>query len=89
MLPSDRSDSAENATAVLDEPMKMGSLVRDKDGDLWQRGRTRWSCLAPVDGVRVLRAGRLPWYELARQYGPLELVRAGRPPNREGEDRGE
>ena len=61
-----------------DEPMKMGSLVRDRDGDEWQRGRTRWTCKAPVDGRRVTRVGRLPWYALASQYGPLTVLREGR-----------
>lgn len=62
---------------TMEEPKKRGSLVRDKDGDLWRRGNTRWSCLAEVDGVRVTRAGRLPWHALERMYGPLALVREG------------
>ncbi|GAB2734657.1 hypothetical protein [Nocardioides pakistanensis] len=56
------------------EPTRRGTVVRDRDGDLWRRGNTRWSCLAPVDGERVTRVGRLPWYALKRQYGPLTLV---------------
>lgn len=60
------------------EPKKQGSQVRDRDGDLWLRGRTRWSCLARVDGVRVTRAGRLPWYALLDQYGPVTVVREGK-----------
>lgn len=52
----------------------MGALVRDREGDLWRRGRTRWSCLAPVDGTRVRRVGRLPWFALVHQYGPVEVV---------------
>lgn len=67
----------------VEQPMKMGSLVRDKDGDLWRRGRTRWSCEAPVDGVRVTRVGRLPWSALHSMYGPLTVVRVG-PAPREG-----
>lgn len=62
---------------TMEEPKKRGSLVRDKDGDLWRRGNTRWSCLAEVDGTRVLRVARLPWYALVDQYGPVELVREG------------
>lgn len=59
---------------LLEEPTKRGTLVRDKDGDLWRRGNTRWSCLAVVDGERVRRVGRLPWFALLGQYGPLGLV---------------
>ena len=57
------------------EPPKMGALVRDNDGHVWKRGRTRWTCLTPVDGVRVTQVGRLPWYALVARYGPLTEVR--------------
>jgi len=60
--------------SITEEPRKRGTRVRDREGDVWRRGNTRWSCEAPVDGVRVLRAGRLPWYALVSQYGPLTLV---------------
>ncbi len=56
------------------EPSRMGATVRDRSGDLWRRGRTRWTCMAPVDGVRVQRVARLPWYALVDQYGPVEVV---------------
>jgi hypothetical protein len=59
---------------MTEEPTKRGALVRDRDGDLWRRGTTRWSCLAPVDGVRVRRVGRLHWGDLVRTYGPLTPV---------------
>lgn len=55
----------------MEEPQKMGSRVRDRDGDTWRRGRTRWSCEAAVDGDRVRRVGRLQWSDLERLYGPL------------------
>lgn len=58
---------------IPDKP-KMDTRVVDRDGDVWRFGRTRWSCEAPVDGVRVTRVGRLPTSELKRMYGPLELV---------------
>lgn len=61
-----------------EEPRRMYSLVRDREGDLWERGRTRWTCKAPIDGRRVTRVGRLPWYALVYQYGPLTLVREGK-----------
>jgi hypothetical protein len=57
-----------------DEPKKRGAKVRDRDGDVWVRGNTRWTCQAPVDGVRVRRVGRLPWFALKDQYGPLSEV---------------
>lgn len=53
------------------EPLRRGARVEDKDGDLWRRGNTRWTCEAEVDGVRVRNVGRLPWHELKRLYGPL------------------
>lgn len=56
------------------ESTKMGSRVRDRDGDIWRRGRTRWTCEAPVDGDRVTRVGRLPWGDLERKYGPLVQI---------------
>lgn len=65
--------------ALDEEPQKMYSLVRDKDGDIWQRGRTRWTCQTPVGSRGVTNVGRLPWYALVRQYGPLILVREGKP----------
>jgi hypothetical protein len=60
------------------EPRRMGAEVRDREGDLWRRGRTRWSCLAPVDGVRIERVARLPWYALVDQYGPVTEVEDNR-----------
>lgn len=62
------------------EPRKRGTVVRDREGDTWRRGTTRWNCEAPVDGDRVTRAGRLPWYALVDQYGPLTLVSEPAPP---------
>jgi hypothetical protein len=52
----------------------MGARVLDRDGDTWRRGRTRWSCEAPVDGRRVTAVGRLPWSALLAQYGPLTVL---------------
>lgn len=58
----------------VDGKPKRGTVVRDRDGDLWRRGNTRWSCMAPVDGVRVRRVGRLPWGPLVQMYGPITVV---------------
>jgi len=61
---------------TIEEPKRRYSVVRDREGDLWKRGNTRWTCQTPVDGVRVLRVGRLHWTALARMYGPLTVVEA-------------
>lgn len=60
--------------APLTEPPRMGAIVRDRDGDTWRRGRTRWSCEAPVDGQRIGQVGRLRWDALVSMYGPLTVV---------------
>jgi hypothetical protein len=62
------------APKIPEEPKRRGARVRDKDGDTWRRGTTRWNCEAAVDGVRVTRAGRLPWVNLVQWYGPLEVI---------------
>lgn len=59
------------------EPTRRGAVVVDRDGDRWRRGTTRWTCLAPVDGVRVRSVGRLPWYALVSMYGPLTVESDG------------
>lgn len=61
-------------TATIPEPPRMGARVRDRDGDTWRKGRTRWSCEAPVDGRRVRVVARLPWSQLVSQYGPVAVV---------------
>ena len=63
---------------LTEEPGRRGARVRDRDGDIWKRGNTRWTCEARVDGARVTRVGRLPWYALVSQYGPLTLVEEDR-----------
>lgn len=66
------------------EPLRMGALVEDRDGHQWRRGRTIWTCLAPV-GTRyrdaktgrpqvVQRVGRLPWHALTSMSGPIRVV---------------
>lgn len=66
----------EAMTNPTPEPRQRGAMVRDRDGDLWVRGNTRWTCKAPVDGRRVRQVGRLPWYALSNKYGPLTLCDA-------------
>lgn len=60
---------------VPEEPRPRGTKVRDRDGDIWKKGNTRWTCQAPVDGVRVHAVGRMVWSDLWRTYGPLVEVR--------------
>lgn len=71
--------SAGKALGRDEEPKRRGALVVDRDGDRWRRGNTRWTCTAPVDGVRVTRTGRLPWFALIDRYGPVRLVDANLP----------
>jgi hypothetical protein len=52
-------------------------VVIDKAGDAWRWGRTRWSCLSAVDGVRIVQAARLPHDELVSQYGPIRTIGEG------------
>jgi hypothetical protein len=52
----------------------MGARVRDRDGDTWRKGRTRWSCETPPDGRRIVVVARLPWSQLVAQYGPIAVV---------------
>lgn len=70
--------------AGIDEPEKRGARVKDRDGHIWRKGTTRWTCEAPI-GTRyfdtrknrmavVESVGRLPWSNLASEYGPLTLV---------------
>lgn len=59
------------------EPKRMNAKVRDRDGDIWRRGRTRWTCTTPVDGERVRRVGRLHWSALVSMYGPVVVVDDG------------
>lgn len=49
--------------AGRDEPTRLYSVVRDRDGALWMRGRRWWYC---QEGP-----GKLIWDSLADQYGPL------------------
>lgn len=66
--------AAQSAELLAAEPKRRGARVRDKDGDVWVRGNTRWTCQAPVDGDRVRSVGRLPWYTLVDWYGPVEML---------------
>lgn len=54
-----------------EEPTETGSLVKDRDGELWVRHSNGvWSCLQSPPG-----AGRLLWDELTRVWSPIEVVR--------------
>lgn len=60
-----------------DSPLKRGMVARDRFGDAWRRGNTRWTCLSPVDGERIQSVARLPHGELLSQYGPVVQIGAG------------
>lgn len=71
----------------MEEPKKRGSLVRDRDGHIWKRGNTRWTCLAVVGSSYfdyrrrpqvVERVARLPWSGLTGLYGPVTEVEVGK-----------
>lgn len=48
-----------------------GTLVRDKDGDVWRKGTAWWHWTGrSVD----TGPGKLLWDSLERMYGPLEVV---------------
>lgn len=75
---------------LVDQPAP-ASIVLDRFGDAWERGRTRWTCITPVDGARIVSVARMPWSALAGRYGPVRLIRQGayawvydtiRPPSR-------
>ena len=59
---------------TTEDRQKMGTIAIDREGDTWRWGRTRWTCLTPIDDVRVLSVGRLPQGPLIRQYGPLKVI---------------
>jgi hypothetical protein len=58
-----------------DSLLKRGMVARDRFGDAWRRGNTRWTCLSPVDGERIQSVARLPHSELLSQYGPVVQIR--------------
>jgi len=71
------------AAPDLDVVPAYQSIIIDRDGDAWQIGRTRMTCLTPVDGRRILRVARLPirigWKfgEYPAAYAPFKLLRDG------------
>lgn len=48
----------------MDEPTALYSVVRDRDGHLWMRGRKWWYWQGGPHG-------KLMWDSLVRRYGPL------------------
>lgn len=49
-----------------DEPV-VGSIVRDDDGDAWQRKGAGWLCALPDQG-------RHTWAKLVNDHGPVRVV---------------
>lgn len=71
--------AAEKAHLAAREPLaseapKRGTIALDRDGDAWKWGNTRWTCLAPVDGERILRVARLPHSAFLSEYGPARVI---------------
>lgn len=54
--------------------LKRGTIVLDEAGDAWRYGNTRWTCMTPVDGTRILRVARLGTGDLIRDYGPVRII---------------
>ena len=65
-------------TITPDSKARRGTIARDREGDLWRFGRSRWWCLAPTDGVRVTRVARLGTADLVSEYGPVVVERTDR-----------
>lgn len=58
----------------LDVRPRRGMLAVDREGDAWRYGNSRWTCLSPVDGRRILNVARLPHAPVVRAYGPLRPI---------------
>ncbi len=58
----------------MDEPKKLYSVIRDRDGELWMRGR-KWWYWQPQRGDGEGGPGKLAWRELTRMYGPFSVDR--------------
>ena len=54
----------------MNEPKRLYSVVRDRDGELWMRGR-KWWYWQNHRGVQGGGPGKLQWAALERMYGPL------------------
>lgn len=78
-MPDHRERTREEVMAAHDqitaeEPRRRYARVQDADGHQWERGNTRWTCLAAINGRDVTQIGRLPWSSLVSMYGPLTVV---------------
>jgi hypothetical protein len=58
------------------DPYRRGTLVRDREGDVWRKGTAWWHW---TDRNRTTGPGKLLWGDLDRRYGPLTVV--SEPPN--------
>jgi hypothetical protein len=67
-------DLADRPTLEVGMRVPRGTLVLDRDGDVWRKGNTRWTCLVSGDGGRVRAIGRLTQSELLRQHGPVREI---------------
>jgi hypothetical protein len=53
------------------EPARRGAVVRDRNGDVWQRGASRWTCMKVMEGGPVQHLARQTWEDVWKSYGPL------------------
>lgn len=54
----------------MEEPKKLYSVVRDRDGEIWMRGR-KWWYWQPRERPEGAARGKLMWHSLEAMYGPL------------------
>lgn len=55
---------------MRDEPKKLYSVVRDRDGEIWMRGRKWWYWQRRKPSTAP---GKLMWHHLEQDYGPLTV----------------
>lgn len=53
-----------------------GTLVRDRDGDVWRKGTAWWHWTGRTADTGP---GKLLWNSLERMYGPLVVVHTPKP----------
>lgn len=56
----------------MPEPKRLYSVVRDRDGELWMRGR-KWWYWQNHRGIQGGGPGKLHWNMLEKEYGPLTV----------------
>ncbi|PZF02827.1 hypothetical protein DEJ01_09890 [Curtobacterium sp. MCLR17_040] len=70
----EREHLRERAPLAAGGRARSGDLGIDREGDAWRFGRRLWTCLTPVDTVRVLRVVRTTQHDLVNDYGPVKQI---------------